>query len=76
MDVEPAIEARHGSGLDRAAAAVREHLHEGRYSLEEIEGLVGMPLDKLYADSSVSLKVRAVHTNVHTHHVCPSMQGS
>ncbi len=37
---------------------VCEHLHEGRYTLEEIEGLIGTPLEKLYADSPVALKVR------------------
>ena len=57
MDVEPAIEAQYGPGAIKAAQAVRELLHEERYSLEEIEGILGLTLDKLYADSAVSLKV-------------------
>ncbi|KAG1673974.1 hypothetical protein FOA52_015730 [Chlamydomonas sp. UWO 241] len=57
-DVEPLIEASaHGPGLAACAAAVREHLHEGLYSMEEIEGAVGTPLDKVFAGSAVSLKV-------------------
>ena len=41
-DVEPLAHAAHGSG-DKAVEAV---LHEGLYSIEEIEGALGLSLDK------------------------------
>ena len=68
MDVEPAIEGQYGpGGTAKAAQAVRDHLHEGRYSLEEIEGILGLTLDKLYADSAVSLKVWTEYGGQHVH---------
>ena len=63
-DVEPLVADRYGGGspgsielLASASLAVKDHLHEGRYTLEEIEGLMGVKVDKMYEDSPISLKV-------------------
>lgn len=63
-DVEPLAADRYGGGapgsielLSLASRAVKDHLHEGRYTLEEVEGLIGIKCEKLYEDSSISLKV-------------------
>ena len=63
-DVEPLVAERYGGGapgsielLALASQAVKDHLHEGRYTLEEIEGLIGTKCEKIYEDSPISLKV-------------------
>lgn len=40
--------------LAAAAAAAKEHLHEGAYDAAEIESIIGLPLDELYADNQHS----------------------
>jgi N-acetylgalactosamine kinase len=66
-DVEPLVAEKYGGGspgsiglLAMASQAVKNHLHEGRYTLEEIEGLIGVKVEKVYEDSPVSLKVLLV----------------
>ncbi|GAX80555.1 hypothetical protein CEUSTIGMA_g7992.t1, partial [Chlamydomonas eustigma] len=56
-DVEPAIAERFGGGTEKGAEAVKAHLHEGRYTLEEIEGILGTSLQKLFEGNAMSLKV-------------------
>ena len=49
-EVEPLLSG--GSDiLGVAATAARLHLHEGAYEAAEIEGIIGLPLDALYADN-------------------------
>eukprot|EP00798_Chlamydomonas_sp_ICE-L_P022440 gene22440-29553_t len=58
-DVEPFVTEKFGAGnvLAHAANAVREHLHSGLYTHEEIETSLGASLEKIFADSAMALKV-------------------
>lgn len=55
-DVEPLVASKYGTA-SKAPQAVQDVLHEGLYSLEEIEGLLGLKLEALFGESAVNLKV-------------------
>ena len=47
-------------GPEALVGVVREHLHEQPYSQEEVEGIIGQPLDKLLEGNASQLRVLAV----------------
>lgn len=54
--MEPLLSGGSGGAgvLADAAAAAKQHLHEGAYSAAEIEAIIGLPLEELYADNEHS----------------------
>ncbi|KAF8072885.1 GAL1 [Scenedesmus sp. PABB004] len=58
--VEPLIASRHGPGAEAQAAAVAEHLHEGVYTPDELEALLGRPLASIYEGNASALRVLRV----------------
>jgi N-acetylgalactosamine kinase len=57
-DLEPLIEARYGPGGEEAAVSAL--LRAGAYSQEEVEGLLGWPLERQYAGQPAPLLVLSV----------------
>mmetsp|Transcript_22161 Transcript_22161/g.66139 ORF Transcript_22161/g.66139 Transcript_22161/m.66139 type:complete len:506 (-) Transcript_22161:65-1582(-) len=60
VDVESVAASGGGGGLSAVAESVRTHMHDGLYTIEEIEGAFGTPLEKIFEGSAVSLKVLGV----------------